>query len=128
MEYYGTDPGDQVFFSQLEHAAHDGPYGGQQDETDQFADNLNNQIDSMQAQTDQVIADAEHSPWSGAVNPGTAEVLRAYGVGDDIRASDYQDFEDRQADIAADAAVTGGDQVIGDAQAALDTPDGSADQ
>jgi hypothetical protein len=128
MEYDSTDPGDQVFFSQLDHAAHGDPYSGQQDETNQFADNLNDEVNGMQAQTDQAIADAEHSPGFGAVNPATAEVLRAYGIDDGIRASDYQDFEDSQADIAADAAVAGGDEAIGDAQAALETPDGSADQ
>lgn len=122
MEHFGAenqDPDDQVFFGLLDHAAH----GELPDETDQFADTLNQQVNDMQAQTDQVIYDAEHSPGFGEVNPDTAAVLHAYGIGDQIGAGAYQDFEAGQAETAADDALTGGDLAIGDAQAALDTPD-----
>jgi hypothetical protein len=113
MEHFSAfdgDPDDQVFFGLLDHAA----YGGLPDETDQFADHLNEQVDDMQSQTDQVIDDAEHSPGFGGVNPHAAAVLHGYGIGDQIQAGEYQDWSDYQAETAQD-----------DAQAAIDTPDGS---
>jgi hypothetical protein len=118
---YDGDPDDQVFFGLLDHAAH----GELPDEASQFADNLQHEVDDTQSQTDQAISDAEHSPGFGEVNPHTAAVLRAYGLGGQIQASEYQDWSGRQAETAQDEAVTSSDLAVGDAQAALDTPDGT---
>jgi len=102
------------------------PAEGLSDPTYQFADTLNNQVNAMQAQTGHVIDEAEHSPGFGEVDPHTAAVLRAYGLGDEILASSYQDYESQLWSGQADATVADGDLDIGDAQAALDTPDGQA--
>jgi hypothetical protein len=118
---WGADPSGQEFFGPLDQAA----YGELPDETDQFADTLNQQVDDMQAQTGQVIYDAGHSPGFGEVNPDAEGVLHAYDTGDQIQAGAYQDFEARQDETAADDAMTGSDLAIGDAQTALDTPDGA---
>jgi hypothetical protein len=123
---WNTDPSDQVLFGLLGEAAH----GELPDEVNQFADNLNQQVNDMQDQTDQVIADAEHSPGFGSapesgpgINPNAAEVLHAEGVDSGIRASVDSDFYARQAQTDTDNTLQDGDTAIDDAQVALATPD-----
>ncbi|MGH3205965.1 MAG: hypothetical protein ACRDP5_28525, partial [Streptosporangiaceae bacterium] len=104
--------------------------GWNTDPSDQFADNLNQQVNDMQDQTDQVIAYAEHSPGFGSapesgpgINPEAAEVLHADGVDSGIQASVASDFYARQAQTDTGNALQDGDTAIDDAQVALATPD-----
>ena len=114
---------DQTFLTALDDASH----GTVPDETNAWADNLNNEVNAMQDQTNAVIANAEHSPGFGETSPNAAAALNAFGTAAGINASAYQDFESQLAQTDTDNAVQDSDSAISDAEVASAAPDGSAD-
>jgi hypothetical protein len=117
------DPGDQAFLTLLGDAGQ----GTLPDETNAWADNLDDTVNAMQGQTDADIAYAEHSPGFDDANPNAAAALNAFGVAGGIDASVYQDSEAQLAQTDADNALQDGDSAITDAEVAAAAPDGSAD-
>ena len=117
------DSSDSAFLTALSDASH----ATTSDDTSAWADNLNNEVTTMQAQTDAAITNAEHSPGFGETNPHAAESLNAFGVADGISASSYQDFESQLAQTDTGNALQDGDSAITDAEVAAAAPDGSAD-
>lgn len=104
------DPGDQTFLGLFNRAEQ----GTLPDETTQFAGNLPQTVDDMQARTDEDIAYAKHSPGFGeGVNPDAAAALHGFGVADGIQASVADDFYAQQADADAEAALATPDDVTG---------------
>jgi hypothetical protein len=118
------DPSDQVFLTALGDASH----STAGDDTNAWADNLNNEVNTMQAQTDAAITNAEHSPGFGEASPHAAAALNAFGVADGIRASSYEDSQTQLAQTDTGNALQDGDSAIDDAEVAAATPDGSADE
>jgi hypothetical protein len=114
---------DQAFLTTLDDASH----GTLPDETNTWADNLNNEVNAMQDQTNAVIANAEHSPGFGETSPSAAQALNAFGTANAISASSYQDFESQLAQTDTDNAIQDSDSAMTDAEVAAATPDGSAD-
>jgi hypothetical protein len=105
----------------------DASHGTLPDETNAWADNLNNEVNAMQDQTNAVIANAEHSPGFGETSPNAADALNAFGTAQEINASDYQDFQSQLAQTDTDNAIQDSDSAMSDAEVAAATPDGSAD-
>jgi hypothetical protein len=118
------DPSDQTVVGLLDDASH----GTLPDETNTWADNLNNQVNGMQAQTDAAITNAVHSPGFGEVNPHAGAILNAFGTAEGIDASAYQDAEDHLAQTDTDNTLQDGESALTDAETAAAAPDGSAEQ